>query len=106
MQSTPKHDSVLIHTHTLSIFTQTASPGEVAKAVATAIQSGYRHIDGALMYGNEHEVGAGIKDSGVPRDQIFYTSKVWCTYHRHPERCLDETLSKSGLDYVDLLLMQ
>lgn len=45
-------------------------------SVAHAIKSGYRHIDGALCYGNEDEVGAGIRKSGVPREELFITSKL------------------------------
>ncbi|CCF54161.1 hypothetical protein NDA11_001703 [Ustilago hordei] len=82
-----------------------SAPGEVAKAVESAIKSGYRHIDAAWIYGNENEVGQGIRASGVPRSELFITTKVWCTYHRQPEACLDESLEKLGLDYVDLLLV-
>lgn len=57
------------------------------------------------MYGNEQEVGQGIKASGVPRSELFVTTKVWGTYHRQPEACLDESLERLGLDYVDLLLV-
>lgn len=82
-----------------------SAPGEVAKAVEAAIRSGYRHIDCAFVYGNESECGEGIKNSGVPRSELFITTKVWCTFHRNPEACLDESLQKLGLDYVDLLLV-
>ncbi|SPC65494.1 probable GCY1 - galactose-induced protein of aldo/keto reductase family [Ustilago sp. UG-2017b] len=82
-----------------------SAPGEVTKAVESAIKSGYRHIDAAWIYGNENEVGQGIRASGVPRSELFITTKVWCTYHRQPEACLDESLEKLGLDYVDLLLV-
>lgn len=53
-----------------------SKPNEVRKAVKAALDAGYRHIDTALAYGNEHEVGQGIKDSGVPREQIWLTTKV------------------------------
>jgi len=55
--------------------------------------------------GNEQEVGNGIKASGVPRSELFITTKVWGTYHRKPEANLDESLASLGLDYVDLLLV-
>ena len=61
--------------------------------------------DCAWIYGNEAECGQGIKASGVPRSEIFVTTKVWCTFHRQPEACLDESLKNLGLDYVDLLLV-
>lgn len=82
--------------------------GQVATAVAHALKSGYRHIDAAFVYGNENEVGQGLKeafDSGIKREDVFVTSKLWCTYHRKPEECLDEGLKRLGLDYVDLYLM-
>ncbi|KXT13639.1 hypothetical protein AC579_4983 [Pseudocercospora musae] len=82
--------------------------GEVKAAVAHALKSGYRHIDAAFVYGNENEVGEGLKeafDSGIKREDVFITSKLWCTYHRTPEKCLDEGLKKLGLDYVDLYLV-
>lgn len=77
-------------------------------AVAHALKSGYRHIDAAFVYGNENEVGEGLKEAfsaGVKREDIFVTTKLWCTYHRRTEKCLDESLEKLGLDYVDLYLM-
>lgn len=55
-----------------------SAPGEVAAAVKSALQQGYRHIDTALAYGNEKEVGEGIKASGVPREEIWVTTKVCC----------------------------
>ncbi|CBQ67811.1 probable GCY1-galactose-induced protein of aldo/keto reductase family [Sporisorium reilianum SRZ2] len=89
----------------IGLGTWQSAPGEVAKAVESALKAGYRHIDAAWIYGNESEVGEGIKASGVARSEIFVTTKVWCTYHRQPEACLDESLQKLGLDYVDLLLV-
>lgn len=60
------------------------------------------------MYGNENEVGEGLKeafDSGIKREDIFVTSKLWNTYHQKPEECLDEGLKRLGLDYIDLYLI-
>ena len=54
-----------------------AAPKEVEKAVEIALKAGYKHIDCAAIYRNESEVGAGIKNSGVPRNQIFLTTKLW-----------------------------
>lgn len=86
-----------------------SDPGQVATAVEHAIKSGYRHIDCAFVYGNENEVGEGIKkalDAGVcKREDLFVTSKLWCTYHRKPEQGLDESLKGLQLQYVDLYLM-
>ena len=84
-------------------------PGEVASAVEHAIKSGYRHIDCAFCYQNEDEVGEGIKKglkaAGIERKDLFVTSKLWNTYHRKAEECLDATLKSLGLDYLDLYLM-
>lgn len=80
--------------------------GEVAAAVAYAIKEvGYRHIDCAWAYANEKEVGEGIRASGVPRSEIFITSKLWGTWHDRVEECLDQTLTNLGTDYLDLYLV-
>lgn len=76
-------------------------------AVATALKAGYRHIDTARIYGTEKAVGAAINKSGIPRNEIFLTTKLWNTDHR-PENVgkeLDESLKDLGLGYVDLFLM-
>ncbi|KAH7411110.1 protein GCY [Cadophora sp. MPI-SDFR-AT-0126] len=79
--------------------------GEVRKAVAYALKSGYRHIDAALIYGNENEVGQGIKDSGIPRSEIFVTSKLWNTHQDNVKEGLQQSLDALGLDYLDLYLV-
>ncbi|GAB3129070.1 aldo/keto reductase [Glaciibacter psychrotolerans] len=80
---------------------------EAADTVLTAIQAGYRHIDTAALYDNESGVGAGIARSGVPRTELFVTTKVWNDRHGYDEtqRAFDESLTKLGLDYVDLYLI-
>jgi len=84
-----------------------SAPGEVARAVEHALKVGYRHIDAAFVYGNEKEVGEGIRASGVPREEIFVTSKLWNTKH-HPddvEVACRKTLDDLVLDYLDLYLI-
>ncbi|EEY21676.1 aldose reductase [Verticillium alfalfae VaMs.102] len=84
-----------------------SGPNEVARAVEHALRHGYRHIDAAAVYDNEEEVGAGIKASGVPREEIFLTSKLWNTHHKAEdvEEALDQSLADLGTDYVDLYLI-
>ncbi|KAJ5483255.1 hypothetical protein N7530_002501 [Penicillium desertorum] len=93
----------------LGLGTWQSQPGEVARAVFHAIKVGYRHIDAALCYGNESEVGQGIKeaiDAGiVKREDLFVTTKLWCSYHSRVEEGLQQSLTDLGLDYVDLYLM-
>ena len=71
-----------------------AAPHEVERAVETALREGYRHIDCAAIYRNETEVGQGIRNSGVPREEIFLTSKLWNTNQapENVEAAVDQTL--------------
>lgn len=82
-------------------------PGDTVEAVSRALEVGYRHIDTAEMYGNEAEVGRAVRESGIPRSEIFITSKLNNGYHRHDDalRAFDETMSKLGLDQLDLFLV-
>ncbi|KAJ1559919.1 hypothetical protein HK096_010662, partial [Nowakowskiella sp. JEL0078] len=93
----------------LGLGTWQSPKGEVTKAVFHALKTGYRHIDGALVYQNEDEVGAGLKaafDAGIcKREDVFVTTKLWCTDHRHPAIGLEKSLKSLGLDYVDLYLV-
>lgn len=82
-----------------------SKPNEVRNAVKVALQNGYRHIDTALAYGNEAEVGAGIKDSGVPREEIWLTTKLDNPWHKRVEEGITSSLKDLGVDYVDLYLM-
>jgi diketogulonate reductase-like aldo/keto reductase len=82
-----------------------APRGECQRAVLTALQVGYRHIDTASIYGNEEDVGKAIRESGVPRDEIFVTTKLWNSSHARAEIAFEESLKKLGLDYVDLYLI-
>jgi len=82
-------------------------PAEAEKAVRTALDIGYRHIDTAEMYGNEREVGRGIAASGLDRADVFVTSKLNNGFHRPDDarRAFDGTLEALGSDYVDLFLV-
>lgn len=76
-------------------------------AVRFALAHGYRHIDTATLYGNEDEVGCAIKDSGIPREEIFVTTKLWNDdmIKGRQREAFENSLEKLGLDYVDLYLM-
>jgi 2,5-diketo-D-gluconate reductase A len=82
-------------------------PAKTAEAVRTALEIGYRHIDTAEMYGNEKEVGQGIRDAGMDRGEVFITSKLNNGYHKPDDarRAFDGTLSALDSDYVDLFLI-
>jgi len=84
-----------------------ASPEDCRRAVSAALRIGYRHIDTARIYGNEADVGAAIKDSGIPRDQIFVTTKLWNDDQGYDTalRAFDESVKRLGLDYIDLYLL-
>jgi len=82
--------------------------GDVCRRIVEqALRLGYRHVDTAQAYENEREVGEGIRNSGIPRDQLFVTTKVWYTNLAPADvlRSTRESLAKLKLDYVDLLLI-
>jgi diketogulonate reductase-like aldo/keto reductase len=81
--------------------------GQTAAAVQAALRTGYRHIDTARIYGNEADVGAGLRASGLDREQVFITTKLWNDDHGYA-RTLDAfeaSRRRLGLDYVDLYLV-
>lgn len=80
---------------------------EAARTVAVALEAGYRHVDTATLYGNERGVGEGICASGLPREQVFVTTKVWNDDHGFDETlaAFDRSLELLGTDYVDLYLV-
>jgi len=84
---------------------QTRAGAICEAAVLAALEAGYRHIDTASMYGNEESVGGAIRMSGIPRENIFVTTKLWNSEHGNPERALDTSLRKHKLDFVDLYLI-
>ncbi len=79
----------------------------VRQAIEWALEAGYRHIDTAAMYGNERGVGQAVRESGLPREELFVTTKLWNDDHGYEPalRAFDESLSKLGFDYVDLYLI-
>ena len=81
--------------------------GPAYEAVRTALDAGYRHIDTAAAYFNEADVGRAVKDSGIPREEIFITSKLWLQDYGYEaaKKGLDTSLEKLGMDYVDLYLL-
>ena len=89
----------------IGLGTWQSKPSEVREAVKVALQRGYRHIDTALAYGNEEEVGQGIRDSGVPREEIWITTKLDNPWHHRVEDGITSSLRSLGVDYVDLYLM-
>ncbi|KAJ5622729.1 glycerol dehydrogenase Gcy1 [Penicillium herquei] len=82
-----------------------SQPGDVSNAVEVALRAGYRHIDAAAAYGNETEVGNGIKASGVPRNEIFLTTKLHNQWHTRVPEAIEASLRALQTDYVDLYLI-
>ncbi|MCL3818359.1 aldo/keto reductase [Aeromicrobium wangtongii] len=82
-------------------------PAETKDATLAALEVGYRHIDTAEMYGNEKGVGEAIRESGIPRDEIFVTSKLNNGFHAHDDaiNAFEGTLEALGLDKIDLFLI-
>lgn len=91
----------------LALGTWLIDDNKAADAVRNAIEIGYRHIDTAQAYGNERGVGEGVCTCGVPREQIFVTSKVAAEHkdYKTTAEGIDETLRKMGLDYLDMMII-
>ena len=91
----------------LGFGTMTLKGDVCVQLVDAALKLGYRHLDTAQMYGNEREVGAGLRGSGIKREEIFLTTKVW--FNRLAsgdfERSVDESLERLALPWVDLLMI-
>jgi len=91
----------------IGLGTASLNDDKVAPVIVTAIEAGYRHIDTAYRYGNQHGVGKGIRDSGIQREELFVTTKLDGEFQGNERAIagLDECLRQLGLDYVDLLLI-
>ncbi len=74
-------------------------------SIISALESGVRLIDTAYMYGNEEEIGQAIKDSGIDREEIFITTKLYPSQYDDPESAIEMALEKLGVEYIDLLLL-
>lgn len=85
---------------------QTA-PEETVAAVETALHTGYRHIDTAAAYGNEREVGEGVRRSGLDRSEVFIETKVWISDYGYDEtlHAFDKSAGKLGVEQIDLLIL-
>jgi 2,5-diketo-D-gluconate reductase A len=101
----PFHDGHSIPQIGLGVYKMTDE--EAAEVVRSAIEMGYRLIDGAAMYQNEEGVGRGIRDSGIPRDEIFVTTKFWMDDLGYDKTkvALQTSLDLLGMDYVDLYMI-
>lgn len=86
---------------------QITDPEQAERAVVEAIQAGYRHIDTAQSYMNEEAVGKGMAKSGVPREELFLTTKIWVenVSYEGVHASFERSLQRLGMDYVDLLLI-
>jgi diketogulonate reductase-like aldo/keto reductase len=82
-------------------------PDETVAAVTAALQAGYRHIDTAAAYGNEREVGQGIRESGIDRADVFIETKVWISDYGYDEtlHAFDKSVGKLGVDTIDLFIL-
>ena len=91
----------------LALGTWLINDNDVSAAVKSALSLGYRHIDTAQAYGNERGVGEGVRESGISREEIFVTSKVAAEHkdYKSTAEGIDETLRKTGLDYLDMMII-
>lgn len=104
--TTKLHNGVEIPTVGLGVF-KIDGDNNASEAVKSALQIGYRHIDTASFYKNEEGVGQAIKESGIPREDIFVTTKVWNDEQGFDNtlKAFDNSLHKLGLEYADLYLV-
>jgi len=103
--SVPLNDGNSIPTLGFGVFK--VPPAETERAVSTALQAGYRHIDTAAMYGNERETGRAVAASGVPRDELYLVTKLWNSEQGYDSTlaAFDASMERLGIDYLDLYLV-
>ncbi len=91
----------------LALGTWLIDDDKAADAVRSAVQIGYRHVDTAQAYGNEHGVSEGILTCGLPREELFVTSKVAAEHKTYEEAAasIDKSLAEMGLDYIDMMII-
>lgn len=96
-----------VHIPLIGLGVYQARGEECTRAVLAALKAGYRHVDCALAYTNEGLVGKAIKSSGIPRSDVFFTTKLPPKYRGYDEtkKAISESLSNSGLGYIDLYLI-
>lgn len=106
MQTVKLNNGVEIPILGFGVF-QVTDPAECERSVVDAIQTGYSHIDTAASYQNEEAVGRGIKQSGVPRDKLFITTKLWIQSNGYEGtlKAFERSLKRLQLDYLDLYLI-
>ena len=80
-------------------------PARAEELTLAALEAGYRHLDTAFIYGNEEGVGRAIAASGIPREELYVTTKLWNDRHRDADAALAESLTRLGLDHVDMYLI-
>ena len=82
-------------------------PEETVAAVRVALEVGYRHIDTAAAYGNEREVGQALRESGLPRDEVFVETKIWISDYGYEQtlHAFDKSAGKLGVETIDLLIL-
>ena len=105
MNNLTLNNGVTLPTLGLGVFQ--SAPEETAAAVETALHVGYRHIDTAAAYGNEREVGEGLRRSGVDRDDVFLETKIWPTDYGYEKtlHAFEKSAGKLGVDTLDLLIL-
>ena len=104
--TTTLHNGVEMPVLGLGVY-KTKNGSEVVNAVHDALEAGYRHIDTATFYGNEEGVGEAIRTGGVPRDELFITTKVWNDSHGRENtlKAFEASREKLVLEYIDLYLI-